>query len=40
MRYNTFLKDLFEKVIVLGFTAYGFKICILCHHWANRFLGF
>ncbi len=22
----------FEKVIVLSFTAYGFKICILCNH--------
>jgi hypothetical protein len=31
-RYNTFLKDLFEKVIVLSFTAYGLKICILCRH--------
>ncbi len=26
--------------MVLSFTAYGFKICILCHHWANRFLLF
>ncbi len=24
----------------MSFTAYGFKICILCHHWANRFLVF
>jgi hypothetical protein len=27
-----FLKDLFEKIIVLSVTAYGFKICKLCRH--------
>ncbi len=27
-----FFKGFFEKVKVLSFTAYGFKICILCHH--------
>ncbi len=24
----------------MSFTANGFKICILSHHWANRFLVF
>ncbi len=24
----------------MSFTANGFKICILCHRWANRFLVF
>jgi hypothetical protein len=32
MRYNTLKKDLFEKIKVLSFTAYCFKICMLyCH---------
>jgi hypothetical protein len=29
-RYNTFSKDLFEKIIVMSFIANGFKICMLC----------
>ncbi len=27
-----FLKDLFDKIIILSFTAYGFKIYMLCRH--------
>ncbi len=29
-----------KKIIVQCFTAYGFKICMFCHHWYNRFLFF
>ncbi len=39
-RYHPFLKDSFEEIIVLSFTAYSSKICMLCGHLDNRFFVF